>query len=153
MLLGWFQQFFGHVYHILLVEGSSETGLFRHLSNHVFRVRNFGNTKAVRVIFFFKTFKIYSRFPKCSKKFKKVFCLWDNCIWIDIVKLSLLTTGYFSLAANVLTSSPKIWNVNKRKFFGLNFLPSDQWIWKRCCDADFNSRFGHFSDVPSRSIL
>ena len=43
---------------ILLVEGSSETGVFRDLSNYVFRVRNFGNTKAVRVIFFFKIFKI-----------------------------------------------------------------------------------------------
>ena len=32
------------------------------------------------------------------------------------LKLSLLGTGYFSWAANVLTSSPKIWHVNKRDF-------------------------------------
>ena len=36
---------------MLLVDGSSETGLFRHLSNHVFGVRNFGNTKSMTVIF------------------------------------------------------------------------------------------------------
>ena len=33
-----------------------------------------------------------------------------------MVKLSLLTTGYFLLAANVFTSSPKNFNVNKRDF-------------------------------------
>ena len=33
------------------------------------------------------------------------------------VKLSLLGTGYFSSAADVLTSSPKIWHVNNRDFF------------------------------------
>ena len=36
---------------MLLVDGSSETGLFRYLSNHVFGVRNFGNTKSMTVIF------------------------------------------------------------------------------------------------------
>ena len=51
----------GHVYHIL-VEGFSETGLFRHLSNYVFGVRNFDFTKSMRVIFFFKMFKILTRF-------------------------------------------------------------------------------------------
>ena len=36
---------------MLLLKRSSKTGVFKHLSNHVLRVRNFGNTKAVRVIF------------------------------------------------------------------------------------------------------
>ena len=43
---------------ILLVKRSSKTRFFRHLSNHVLRVRNFGNTKPVRVIFFLKMSKI-----------------------------------------------------------------------------------------------
>ena len=47
---------------MLLVEGSYEMGLFRHLSNHVLGVRNFGNTKSMRVIFFFQTFKISATF-------------------------------------------------------------------------------------------
>ena len=42
---------------MLLVEGYSETGLFRYLSNQVFRIRNFENAEAVRVSFF----------SKCSK--------------------------------------------------------------------------------------
>ena len=43
-------------------------------------------------------------------------------------KWFLLRRGYFSLAANVLTSSPKIWHVNKRDFFEHNFLDSDEGI-------------------------
>ena len=56
---------------MLLVEGSSETRLFRRLSDHVFGVRKFGNTKSMRVIFFFKKFKIYCGFQKCTKKLRK----------------------------------------------------------------------------------
>ena len=58
---------------------------------------------------------------------KKIF-FWDNCIWIGIVKLSLLRTGEFSSAANVLTGSPKIFHVNKRDFFQGNSLGKDQWV-------------------------
>ena len=70
---------------------------------------------------------------------KKSFYFWDNCIWICILKLSLLTTAYFSSQANRLTSSPKISHVNKRDFFEHYFLLSGQWTWERCFDADFNS--------------
>ena len=124
---------------LLLVEASSETGLFRHLSDYVFGVRNFENTKPMKVICFSKHSKFQLHFKKAAKNYKKVFCFWDNCIWTGIVKLSLLRTGYFSSAANVLTSSPKIFHVNKRDFFQLNWLGSDQWIWKMSCDADLNS--------------
>ena len=79
---------------MLLVEGSSETRLFRHLSDYVFGVRNFDKRKFMRVIFFFKMFNISVRFQKCNKKLRK-----------SIVKLSLLRTGNFSWAANVLTTS------------------------------------------------
>ena len=51
---------------------------------------------------------------------QKFFCFSDNCIWIVIIKLSLLGTGYISSAANVLTSSPEISHVNKREFIWLN---------------------------------
>ena len=60
-------------------------------------------------------------FERAAKNWEKVFCFWDNCIWIGIVKLSLLRTGCFSSEANVLRSSPKIWHVNKRDFFKFNW--------------------------------
>ena len=43
---------------MLLVEGSSETGLFRHLPDKVFGLAKFENTKSMKVIFCFKKFKI-----------------------------------------------------------------------------------------------
>ena len=52
-----FQQCFGQL-SMLLFEGSPEKGLFRHISNHVFRVCTFRNTKPMRIILLFKIFKI-----------------------------------------------------------------------------------------------
>ena len=112
----------------VLFEGFSEMWLFRHLSNYVFGARNFGNTKAIRLIFFLKTFKISVRFQKTNKKLRKSFFFSDKCIWIGIIKLSLIRTRYFSSVANVLTRSPNIWHVNRRDFSEHNFLASYQWI-------------------------
>ena len=78
-------------------------------------------------------------FKNSAKNSEKFFCFWDNIIWIGIVKLSILRRGYFSSAGNVLRSHPKIWDVNNRDFFQLNWLASDQLIGKRCCEPDFNS--------------
>ena len=43
---------------MLLVEASSETELFKHLSDYVLAVRNLENTKSMIAIFLFKMFKI-----------------------------------------------------------------------------------------------
>ena len=78
-------------------------------------------------------------FKNAPRNWEKVFGFWDNCIWIGIVKLSLVRTGYFSSTANVLTSSPKTWNIKGRDFYQLIWLGTNQGIWWWCCDADFNS--------------
>ena len=115
---------------MLLVEGFSQTGLFRHLSDHDSGVRNIGYTKSVRVVFFFWQYlKLIADFKNLAKNSENIFCFWDNCIWIGIVKLSLLRTGYFSSAANVLPSSPRMWSLKNRDFFQLNWIGSDQSIW------------------------
>ena len=111
-----FQQCLG-TFTILLVEGTSATGHFRHLSYHVFRVRNLGNTKGIRLIFFSKRWKFQIDFKNAAKIWGNVFCFSDNRFWIGIVKLFQLRTGYFSSVPNVLTRSPRIWHVNKRDFF------------------------------------
>ena len=121
-----FQQCLG-TFTILFVEASPEKKLFGHLSNHVFRVGNFKNTKAVKVIFFFKCSKVNLDFKIAAKNWQIFFCFSDDCISVGIVRLSLLRTGYF--AANVLTISPKIWYVNKRDFFEHNYVASGQWRW------------------------
>ena len=127
LLWCWFQQCFGTIT-MFLVKVSSQAGLFRHLYDPVFGVRNFENTKCLSVIFFSKYLKFVIDFKNAAKSWAKVFCFWDNCIWIGIVKLSLLWTGYFSSTGNVLTTSPKIRHVKNRDFFQLIWHGSDQWI-------------------------
>ena len=78
---------------------------------------------------FSKCLKFNLDLKNATKKWKNNFGFWDYCIWISIVKMSVLRTGYFSSAANVLPSSPKVLHVNKRDFFQLNFLGSDRWMW------------------------
>ena len=73
----------------------------------VFRVRKIKNPSAMRVIFFFKIFKIESKFGKWEKKSRKSFFFWDNCIWRCCNKLPLLRRVYFSSAVSYLTNSPK----------------------------------------------
>ena len=53
----------------------------------------------------------------------------------------------------MLTSSPKISQVNKRDFSEHNVRASDQWIWKRCCDADFKSASARLSCCLSKHPL
>ena len=78
--------------------------------------------------FYSKCSKFNIDLQNAAKNSEQFFCFSDNWLWIVILKLSLLRTGYFSSAANVLTSGPKIWHINKRDFFEHNFVASDQWI-------------------------
>ena len=68
-----------------------------------FRVRNFRNTSAIRVIFFLRIFKIWAKFQNWKKNLEVFFCLRNNCVWIASIKLSLLRGEYLSLAVNALT--------------------------------------------------
>ena len=138
---------------MLLVQGSSQAALFRHLCDYVYGVRTFGNTKVVSVIFVPKYSKFNLGFKNAAKITEKVFYFWDNCFWISIVKLSLFRTGYFPSAPNVLKSSPKILHVNKRNFFPINCLGSGWSIWKRCCDADFISAWERLPCCLSKGSL
>ena len=55
---------------MLLLEASSETGLFRHLCDYVFRIRNYENTKPMRA--FFDTSSLRKKL--CSKKSRLLTC-------------------------------------------------------------------------------
>ena len=56
-------------------------------------------------LFFSKYSKFNLDLKNAAKNSEKVFWYLDNCIWIGIVKLSPLRTGYFSSAANLLKRS------------------------------------------------
>ena len=113
---------------MFLVRGFSQAGLFRHLSEYILRVRNLKITKSMRASLLSKCSKFHLDFKNAAQNNVEVSSFWDNCIWIGIVKLSLLRRGYISLGANALRSSPKIWHVNNREYFRINWLFSDQTI-------------------------
>ena len=102
-------------------------------------------------LFFSKSSKFNLDFKKAAKNWEEAFCFSMNCIWIGVVKLSLLRTGYFSSAANVLTSSTKILHVNKREFFQLHWLGSDQWIRSRDL-MQISTVLGYVCHVACQSI-
>ena len=73
-----------------------------------------------------KYYKFNLDFKNARKSSEKVFSFREYCIWIGIIKMSLLRTGYLSSTANVLKGSPKTCHVNKRNFFQLSCLESSQ---------------------------
>ena len=73
---------------MLVVHGSSETGLFRHLSNRVFGVRNFRNTKTMKVIFFSKCLGFKLNFKNAAKIEKKF--IVSEIIASELVSLKCL---------------------------------------------------------------
>ena len=120
-----FQQCLG-TFTMLLFEGSLEMGPFRHWSNKVFWVGNFGNTSGMRVIVFKKFSKLQLDSKNPEKKSEKYFYFWDNCISIGCVKLSLLKIQYLPSALSVLGKSIEILHVTSRDFLQVNNIHSDQ---------------------------
>ena len=94
-----------------------------------FGMRSFGNTLAMRVIFFWKFWKYYRYFKNAEKNWEKVFTFRGNCIWIGYFTSFLLRREYYWLAVNVLKNSSEILLITKRDFSELNCFHSDQQIW------------------------
>ena len=115
--------------YLLFVKRSSETRLFRHLPDNVFGIRNFGNTSALRVFFFWKCSKLYLQCKNTENNSENVFPFRDKCIWVWCVKLPLLTREYFWPAVNVSKNSPEVYPITTRDVFEFNYLYSDQQIW------------------------
>ena len=124
-----FQQCLG-TFTMLLVEASSEMGLFRLKTSYLKTFSEYVTSK-MKIVWGSSLFSKCSEFNLDSKNAGETsgmfFCFWDKCLWIGIFKLSPLRTGYFSSAANVSRSSAKIFHVNKRNFFQLNWFCSGQW--------------------------
>ena len=73
---------------MLLIKASSETGLFRHLSEYVFGVRNFENAKSMMVIFFSQYLKFKLYFKKAENNEKKDFV--SQIIASELISLNCL---------------------------------------------------------------
>ena len=76
--------------------------------------------------FFWKCSKFKSEFKNAAKKWEKVFCFRDNCIWIGCIKFCLLRREYLPSALNVLQNSVEILHVTNTDFLQVNCVHSDQ---------------------------
>ena len=63
------------------------------------------------------------------KKWEKVFCIKDNCIWIGDDRFSQYRTGYLPLEVNVLRNTPKSYHITKEDIFEITLCQSDGKIW------------------------
>ena len=114
---------------MLPVEGSSRTGVFRDSSNHIFRGRQFRKYISYLVVCFWKCSKFNADWKNAEKKSEKMFCFWDQWIWIVWTELNLLRREYLTSAVYVLTKSLKTFHVTKSHFFKLNYVHINQSIW------------------------
>ena len=129
-----FEQYFSP-FIMLLVEGSSETGFLRHLSNDVFWSLKFKNTSGRSVILFKKCSNMNWNLENAKKKIANYFCFWDHWIWKCCYKFSLIRREYLLLALNGLTNSftqkkvfkPQLysqWRINVVKVLSFSFEKS-----------------------------
>ena len=82
-----FQQSLG-TFTMLLAAGFSEIGYFRNLSDYVFGIRNFGNTKSMRVIFVSKCSKFNTDLKNFKESEKKFFV--SEIITSELISLNCL---------------------------------------------------------------
>ena len=78
---------------MLTVYTSSDTGLFKHLSNHALHILQsiiFETNQLWGSYFFSKCSKFDVDFRNGKKNWKKFLDFWENWIWIDFAKQSLL---------------------------------------------------------------
>ena len=66
--------------------------------------------------FFKKCSKFNLDFENAWKNSEKLFCFWDNWIWIGCIYLSLLTKKYLWLTVNVLETVLRFW-ISRRETF------------------------------------
>ena len=119
----------------------------------IFTVPNLGNTLAMTIILFFKMFKIWRRFQKWIKKLRKMFCFWDNCIWIGSCKFSQSWTGYLPPAVNLLRNTTKTSPNTRGHIFQINFPQNDEKTWQKCSHGDFASISDVFTCWLSKRVL
>ena len=98
------------------VETSSQTGVFRHLSKHVFRGRQFRKYISYEGHLFWKCSKFNAASKNIEKNSEKILGSWDKCIWIFCIHLSIPIREYLSAAVNVLRKGLKNIHLSKGDF-------------------------------------
>ena len=111
---------------MLHVEGSSESRLFRHLSNHVFLSPSAQKYISCERHFFWKCSKLTLNLENVKKNSEKIFPFLDQCIWKSCNQFPLLRRECLSSGVNGLTNSPQTLHISHRNFCDPNILHRDQ---------------------------
>ena len=90
---------------MLLVEGTSETGFLRHLSNHLLRSP------------YFRKYIGFATFGYARKNWEKVFCFWDICILTCCNKLSLFKKKMLFLGSQCVKKQSYYFVYNQERPF------------------------------------
>ena len=93
----------------------------------------------MKLIFFFKVFKILCRFWDIKKIPDNAFDILDNCIWTCCGKISQLSWQYIGSSVKVLKDSPKAWDLTKRDVFVLGLSEINGKVGQKHHHADFRS--------------
>ena len=133
-----FQQCF-RLFNMLTLKGCPESGLFRHLSNHIFRRLISEIHNLWGPYYFIKMFKI----------FRSLY----NCIWIGSSKFFLLRKEYISWSINVLTNIPKMPDISRKDIFQLKFCQRYKTIWWKCGREIFSIFSDTLTCLLSKDVL
>ena len=109
-----FEEFLG-LFNMLLFDGLSETGVFRHLSNRAFGSAYFKKYICYEGHLFFEDVPNLNQILKIKKKIE-IFCFRDTYTWIRCVKLCLSRREYLPSALSVLGKSFEISHITDRDF-------------------------------------
>ena len=136
------------------VEGCSETRLFTHLSNYVFRSPQFRKYISYEGhLFVSKCFKFDVDLRNAEKNGELFFPFLSSWNWIGCSKFSVLGIEILPSAVNVVTNSLRISDITKRDNFELNFLQIDDKLWYKCSCSDFSSVSHSLTSWLSKDVL
>ena len=134
------------------VDGSSQTGLFRHLSNHVFRGTLFRKFISYESYLFLKGSKFNIDLKNVHKNSENFFCFFDNCIWIVCIELSLLRREYLSSTVNVLRKSLNL-SISLRVTFSNSITFTVTCKYSKYAGVEIESVFWPVSHVACQCVI
>ena len=132
---------------MLPVEGSSRAGLFRHLSNHVFRGLYFRKYISYEGHLNLRNFKVWCRFWKCTKNLKKN--LFFRSMYLNCLHLIVSTQKrMFVIRSQSVNKRSEVFACHYKWLFPTH-LPS-QWSTNmvKKLPLRLNQCFGPFTMLP-----
>ena len=118
-----------------------------------FTVDNFENTSALTNIFSFKMFKIWCRFQKWLKKFRKRFSFFRELHLNCYLQILPILNRTLAILSQLLTNSTMTSPNTRGDIFQTNFPEKDEKTWSKCSHREFACIWKAFTCWLSRLVL